>query len=376
MIRFNIPFVTGKELDYIAEALKNGHLAGDGNFSKGCKRIFAEKYGFKNNYLTTSGTDALEMAALLAEIKAGDEVILPSYTFVSTANAFVLRGAKVIFSDSLPEHPNMDHTKIEALITNKTKVIAPIHYGGVACEMDYINDLAKKYNLIVIEDAAQAMDSFYKGKPLGAIGDFGAFSFHETKNINCGEGGMLVVRNDKYAQRAEIIREKGTNRTAFFRGEVDKYGWVDIGSSFLASEIVAAFLYAQLENIDSIQKVRIGIWEKYNVGLQKVKEFGYGLPHLPEYATNNGHLFYLLCPSLEKRTALIQHLLDKEIKAVFHYQPLHNSTYYKSHNPESWKELPNATRYGDTLVRLPLYPSLSAKDQDYIIETILNFVTK
>jgi dTDP-4-amino-4,6-dideoxygalactose transaminase len=374
MIRFNIPYLTGKELEYIAEAFRKGHLAGDGEFSKLSKKFFSEKFGFTHNFLTTSGTDALEMAAILSGIKEEDEVIVPSYTFVSTANAFVLRGAKIVFCDSLPNHPNLDHTKIEELITPRTKVIVPVHYGGVACEMDAILAIAKKYELTVVEDAAQAMDSYYKGKPLGALADFGAFSFHETKNINCGEGGMLVVRDHEHALRAEIIREKGTNRTAFFRGEIDKYGWVDVGSSFLASEIVAAFLFAQLQHIGEIQQKRINIWNTYFSQLKEIEQYGYRLPEIPGYATNNGHLFYIVCPSLEERSALIAHLNQNGIKAVFHYQPLHNSTFYKTNYGGAVKELKNAEMYGDTLVRLPLFPTLTQEQLFYITEKTVSFI--
>lgn len=375
MIRFNIPYISGNELKYIADALEKGHLAGDGEYSKRCRQQFIERYKFQNNYLTTSGTDALEMAAILANIQPGDEVIMPSYTFVSTANAFVLRGAKIIFADSYDDHPNMNHNLIEELLSSKTKAIVPVHYGGIACEMDAIMSIAEKNNLLVIEDAAQAIDSFYKDKPLGLIGDYGAFSFHETKNINCGEGGMLVVRDNANALRAEVVREKGTNRTAFFRGEVDKYGWVDVGSSFLASEIIAAFLFAQLEQLEKIQTLRKNVWNNYNAGLKSIQDFGFKLPTQTNYSTNNGHVFYLICPNLETRTQLMNFLNENGIKAVFHYQPLHNSTYFKD-KFNSNRELPNAIKFADTLLRLPVYPSLSNDNQNFIIDKVQEFVTK
>lgn len=370
MIRFNKPYISGNELRYIGEAMANGHLAGDGQFTKKCNAFFREKYGFNHAFLTTSGTDALEMSALLAGIREGDEVIVPSFTFVSSVNAFVLRGAKIVFADSLPDHPNIDHTKIEALITPQTRAIVLVHYGGVACDMDAIMQVAERHNLLVIEDAAHSIDSYYKDRPLGSIGTFGAFSFHETKNIVCGEGGMIVVNDEAYALRAEIIREKGTNRTAFFRGEIDKYGWVDVGSSFLASEILAAFLLAQLECLPDIQQRRLAIWNNYHESLGELENYGYRLPSIPSYATNNAHLYYLLCPSLEERTALITHLNQHDIRAVFHYLPLHQSSYYMRSNPDV-PELPNSVTFGDTLLRLPLYPSLTAEEQQFIIGKIL-----
>lgn len=370
MIRFNVPYISGKELEYITDAMNRGHLSGDGIYTKNCNRIFRERLGFQHPFLTTSGTDALEMAAILAGIEAGDEVIIPSYTFVSTVNAFVLRGARIVFADSLPNHPNIDHTTLEELITPKTRAVVVVHYAGIACDMDAIMDIARRHNLIVIEDAAHSIDARYKDKPLGSIGNFGAFSFHETKNIVCGEGGMLSVNDPALSHRAEIIREKGTNRTAFFRGEIDKYGWVDVGSSFLASEILAAFLFAQLESLDEIQKKRLAIWNRYNTELAFLAERGFGLPLIHEYASNNAHMFYLLCPSLEERTKLMQHLNSNGVKAVFHYQPLHESAFYRSHNPGMNRELPNSVRFGDTLLRLPLFAGLTAADQDTIISQV------
>ena len=353
-IPFNKPYLTGNETKYIETAVASGKISGDGLYTKKCHEFFQNKYGFKKALLTTSCTDALEMAAILIDLQPSDEVIMPSYTFVSTANAFVLRGAKIVFADSNKNEPNIDVTKIEALITPKTKAIVPVHYAGVACDMDEIMRIATKHNLFVIEDAAQAIDSFYKGKPLGSIGHMAAFSFHETKNIIAGEGGMLVINDDKFAKRAEIIREKGTNRSAFFRGEVDKYGWVDIGSSFLPSDIIAAFLYAQIENIDRIQARRKAIWEQYFTLLKPLQDAGkLQLPFIPEYASNNAHMFYVVCNSLEQRSGLIEHLKSKNIFAVFHYISLHKSPMYK--DIYKGDVLANCDYFSDNLLRLPFY---------------------
>lgn len=376
MIPFNKPYLTGNETKYIEEAVKSGKISGNGIFTKKCQHFFESNYGIKKALLTTSCTDALEMAAILINIKGGDEVIMPSYTFVSTANAFVLRGAKIVFADSQNEHPNLDETKLEALITSKTKAIVPVHYAGVACEMDTIMALAKKYNLFVIEDAAQAVDSFYTGKDgikkaLGSIGHLAAFSFHETKNIISGEGGLLAINDEQFLERAEIIWEKGTNRSAFFRGEVDKYGWVDIGSSFLPSEIIAAFLWAQLENLEKIQSTRKSHWENYYSELNDwASENQIELPKIPSYATNNAHMFYLVCKSLEQRTSLLDYLKKNEILAVFHYISLHKSPFYY----ENYKgnELPETDRFTDTLVRLPLFFELSEDNQQQKIIAVIN----
>lgn len=373
MIRFNRPYITGKELGYIAKAIEAGHLSGDGEYTKLVQSFFRDRYHFDHNYLTTSGTDALEMAAILAGIGPGDEVIMPSFTFVSTANAFLLRGAKIVFVDSLSDHPNMDHRQLGPLITDRTKMIVAMHYGGVACDMDAIMSIAEKHGLLVVEDAAHSIDSFFRGKPLGGIGHMGCFSFHETKNIISGEGGLINVRNDIHAKRAEIIREKGTDRSAFFRGEVDKYGWVDIGSSFLASELTAAFLYAQVQSIDDIQSRRRAIWETYSRELSHLAKWGYQLPSIPEGCTNNAHLFHLICPSLEERTALIAHLNNFGIKAVFHYQPLHSSTFHMHLNPHQ-EDLPNASRYGNQLIRLPLFAGLTGTELEFIVDKVRSFV--
>lgn len=365
MIPFNKPYLTGKETAYIEQAVKSGKISGNGIFTKKCHSFFEDKYKFSKVLLTTSCTDALEMAAILLDIKKGDEVIIPSYTFVSTANAFVLRGAKIIFTDSSPQNPNIDVEKLEALITNKTKAIIPVHYAGIACDMDAIMRLADKYNLFVVEDAAQAIDSFYKGKPLGSIGHLATFSFHETKNIISGEGGMLVINDESFSQRAEIIWEKGTNRSAFWRGEVNKYGWVDIGSSFLPSEIIAAFLYAQLENLDNIQARRKVLWQKYYEKLQPLDDLGLiQLPKIPSYATNNAHLFYIICKDVEERNNLIEFLKSKGIYAVFHYLSLHKSPYYI--NKYKGEVLENSDRYANTLLRLPLFYELDVEQVEEI----------
>jgi len=360
-IPFNKPFLTGRETDYIREAVASGKISGDGIFTKRCNQLFEERYGFRKTLLTTSCTDALEMAAILCDIQPGDEVIAPSYTFVSTVNAFVLRGAKIVFADSESTTPNIDAAKIESLVTPRTKVIIPVHYAGMACDMDMILDIAHRNGLIVVEDAAQAIDSFYKGHPLGSLGTFGTFSFHETKNVISGEGGMLVVNDEQFFVRSEIIREKGTNRSAFFRGEVNKYGWVDIGSSFLPSEIIAAFLYAQLENLEKIQKRRRQIWGMYHGLLEPFAAEGLlELPLIPPYATNNGHMFYIVCRNLDERSGLIEHLKKRDIMAVFHYLPLHQSPYY--HDRHDGRHLPNAERFADCLLRLPFYFELSDND--------------
>jgi len=370
-IPFNKPYLTGKEMHYMYQAVYSGKISGNGMFTQKCQKFFEEKYGFKKTLLTTSCTDALEMCAILADIQPGDEVIIPSYTFVSTALAFVRQGAKIIFADSSSLNPNIDTDRIEELITSRTKVIVVVHYAGIACDMDVIMALADKYNLLVIEDAAQGIDSYYKGKALGSIGHMAAFSFHETKNINAGEGGMLVVNDERFISRAEIIWEKGTNRAEFFRGEVNKYGWVDTGSSFLPSEIIAAYLYAQLENIDTIQTKRKNIWYTYFKGLESWSNLYIKLPFIPDYATNNGHMFYLVCSSLGQRTSLIEHLKSNNIHAVFHYLGLHKSPYY--HMKHDGREMTNSDIYTDCLVRLPLYYELSEEDLERIINSIKIF---
>lgn len=371
-IPFNKPYLTGLETEYIKAAVASGKISGDGLFTKKCHEFFERRYDFRKALLTTSCTDALEMAAILCDIGPGDEVIAPSYTFVSTVNAFVLRGAKIVFADSESFSPNIDSSLIEDLVTEKTKAIVPVHYAGVACDMDRIAELARKHDLFIVEDAAQAVDSYYKDRPLGSLGQVAAFSFHETKNVITGEGGMLVVNDPRLEKRAEVIREKGTNRSAFFRGEVDKYGWVDIGSSFLPSDIIAAFLYAQLEHIDQIQEKRKSIWNRYFEALQPLEARGeITVPLLPGYATNNAHMFYLICQNLDQRTRIIQHLRDEGILAVFHYLSLHQSPYYR--DKHDGRSLPNADRYSDCLIRLPLFYELSETDLDKIISCIYRF---
>lgn len=377
MIPFNKPYLTGKEMQYIEEAVKSGKISGNGLFTKKCQEFFEKEFGFKKTLLTTSCTDALEMAAILADIKEGDEVIVPSFTFVSTALAFVRQGADIVFADSYSDNPNIDADQIEALITEKTKAIVVVHYAGVACDMDKIMSIANKHGIIVIEDAAQAIDSYYISKDgtkkaLGSIGHLSAFSFHETKNIISGEGGMLCINDDRFIQRAEIIWEKGTNRSQFFRGEVDKYSWVDTGSSFLPSEIISAFLWAQIENMRDIQDKRIKIWNRYYEGLSSFEPVSIKkpkLPLIPAYATNNAHMFYLVCDNVDDRTKFIQHLKDKGILSVFHYLSLHKSSYYEKYSTRK-SELPNPDMFSDCLVRLPLFYELTDEQVEYIINTI------
>lgn len=371
-IPFNKPYFTGKETDYIKKAVSSGKISGDGIYTAKCQKYFEEKYNFRKTLLTTSCTDALEMAAILLSIKEGDEVICPAFTFVSSANAFVLRGAKIRFTDSMEDNPNIDASKIEPLINKNTKAIIIVHYGGIACEMDKLLRIVQKYNITLIEDCAHSIDSYYKRKPLGSFGTLSAFSFHETKNIISGEGGMIVINDEKYLKRAEIIREKGTNRSSFFRGEVDKYGWVDIGSSFLPSEIIAAFLYSQLENLKKIQAKRISIWKAYYKKLKPLSDAGYfTIPRVPEYASNNGHLFYILCRNTGERTELINHLKKNGILSVFHYLSLHKSPYYG--DKHDGRNLPNADRFSDCLLRLPLFYELTQKQIDLITEKIKQF---
>lgn len=368
-IPFNKPYLQGRELVYIADSVASGKISGDGVYTNKCHEFFESKYQFNKVLLTTSCTDALEMAAILLNIQPGDEVIAPSYTFVSTVNAFVLRGAKIVFADSSKSQPNIDAEKIEALITAKTKAIVVVHYAGVACDMDIILAIAEKYNIHVVEDAAQAIDSFYKSRPLGSLGCLSTFSFHETKNIISGEGGLLVINDKQYTHRAEIIREKGTNRSSFFRGEVEKYGWVDIGSSFLPSDIIAAYLYAQLEQITDIQRRRLEIWNRYYFSLKSVENFDVKLPYIPAYASNNAHMFYLNCSNLKQRTRIINHLESVGVKAVFHYQALHRSAYYQAKHDGRY--LQNADHFTDCIVRLPLYYNLANDEVDFICEQVL-----
>ena len=370
MIPFGKPFLHGRELVYISQAVASGHISGDGAFTTRCHEFFENRYGFLKALLTTSCTDALEMCAILLRIEPGDEVIMPSYTFVSTANAFVLRGAHIVFADSSESHPNIDADAIEALITPRTRAIVVVHYAGNACEMDKVSAIASRHNVAVVEDAAQAIDSYYAGKPLGSLGAMATFSFHETKNIISGEGGLLVLNNADLIERAEIVRDKGTNRSAFFRGEVDKYGWVDIGSSFLPADIVAAYLFAQLECLDTIQDRRKAIWRRYWSNLSgEVRKFDVLPPELPSWSTNNGHMFYLVCRNIEQRSALIEGLRQDGVHAVFHYMSLHKSPYFTARH--DGRALPNSDRFSECLVRLPLFYELTDDQVDYICDRVL-----
>ncbi|MBK9358140.1 MAG: dTDP-4-amino-4,6-dideoxygalactose transaminase [Bacteroidales bacterium] len=371
-IPFNKPYFTGREAFHLSQAAITGKLSGNGNYTRDCQLFFEKKYGFKKTLLTTSCSDALEMAALLLEIKPGDEVIIPSYTFVSTANAFALRGATIVFADSGTLNPNMDASLIEALITPKTRAIVVVHYGGIACDMDKITEIAGRYNIAIVEDAAQGVDAYYRDQPLGSIGKLGTFSFHETKNITSGEGGMLIVNDHALIGKAEIIWEKGTNRAAFARGEVEKYEWVGLGSSFLPNELTAAFLYSQLEHLDVIQQKRLQIWQEYHSRLSDLAEEGLlSLPHVPEYARHNGHLFYITTRNSGERDRLLAYLLNNGIHAVFHYLTLHNSPYYK--NLHDGRHLSEADRFASTLLRLPFYYSLDTIEIEYIYDTIRRF---
>lgn len=349
-----------------------GQISGNGFYTRKCHALLEKKYGFRKVLLTTSCTDALEMAALLADIQPGDEVIMPSFTFVSTANAFVLRGAKIVFVDSNPLNPNINAESVEELITPRTRAIVVIHYSGIACDMEKITDLAKKYNLFLVEDAAHAIDSFYKDKPLGSIGHFGTFSFHETKNVMSGEGGALIINDERFIERAEIIWEKGTNRVAFKRGDVRKYEWVDIGSSYLPSEIIAGILHAQLSELKKIQKQRVKIWYLYHNMLRPLEISGkIRLPHLPEYATVNGHMYYVISRDLTERNNLIRFLAKYNIHSVFHYLPLHLSPYYREKH--DGRDLPMAQFYSDTIVRLPFYYELLDEQVEFIAGKIYEF---
>jgi dTDP-4-amino-4,6-dideoxygalactose transaminase len=374
MLPFNKPYISGKEFEYMKDAAERGQLSGNGYYTKQCHAFFEEKYGFKKCFLTSSCTDALEMTAMLIDLKPGDEVIVPSYTFVSTALAFIRQGAKIVFVDSRADHPNMDADSIEDLINSNTKVIVPMHYAGNACDMDKIMALAEKYDLWVVEDDALAIDSYYKEKPLGGIGHMGCFSFQESKGIQCGEGGMLTINDERLIKRAEIIWEKGTNRAAFFRGEIDRYRWVDTGSSFQPSELIAAFLFAQLENLDEIQSRRLEIWNMYYENLKPLSDKGYiEIPAIPEYASNNAHTFYFICRSADERSELISYLKRNGVNATFHYQSLDASPYYSKNNKSP--KLRNTLRYTDCLVRLPLYYTLSTKEVVGISKHVINYFT-
>ena len=373
MISFNVPPYTGKEIEYIKEAVQNQKICGDGPFTKKCSQWLEEKTGTTKCLLTTSCTHATEMAALLLDIKEGDEVIMPSYTFVSTADAFVLRGATVVFVDIRPDTMNIDENLIEDAITERTKAIVPVHYAGVGCEMDKIMQLAAKYNLKVVEDAAQGIMASYKGKPLGTFGEFGCFSFHETKNFSMGEGGALLIRDEKYIENAEIYREKGTDRSKYYRGQVDKYRWQNYGSSYLPSDMNAAYLYAQLQLADEIQKARMDRWKEYWEQLSGLAQEGrIELPHIPEHCEHNAHMFYIKTKDMEERTALIDHLKAKEILSVFHYVPLHSAPagikFGRFHGEDRY-----TTRESERLLRLPMYYRLTADQVEYITEQVKAF---
>lgn len=376
MIRFNVPPYVGKETEYMKEAIDSHKICGDGEFTKRCNAWIEEHTGTAKALLTTSGTQALEMAALLSDIQPGDEVILPSYTFVSTANAFVLRGAKLVFVDIRPDTMNIDEKLIEDAITDKTRAIVPVHYAGVGCEMDTIMDIAKRHNLVVVEDAAQGVNAFYKGRALGSIGDYGCFSFHETKNYSMGEGGAILINRPEQIEDAEIIREKGTDRSRFFRGQVDKYTWVNIGSSFLPSDINAAYLMAQLEMADEINENRLQSWARYNEGLQDLAQEGViELPYIPEECVHNAHMFYIKTKDMEERKALISYLKERDIAAVFHYVPLHSAPaglrFGRFHGEDRY-----TTKESERLLRLPMYYNLSESDQQKVIDAVHGFYHK
>ncbi len=377
MIPFNKPCLTGDEMLYIQEAVASGKISGNGRFTQKSQKLLEGKYGFRKCLLTSSCTDALEMCAILLNIKPGDEVIVPSFTFVSTALAFVRQGAVIVFADSHKDHPGLNEDHVESLITPKTRAIVPVHYRGTACKMDKIMEIASKHGLYVVEDAAQSIDGYFLPgdgvrQPLGSIGHLGCFSFHETKNVQCGEGGCLTINDEHFIKRAEIIWEKGTDRAAFFRGEKDKYGWEDTGSSFLPSEITAAFLFAQLEETDKITEKRLKLWHTYQDLLKPVAEQGcFSMPVIPPYSTNNGHIFYIVCNSPEDRTNLIDYLHKNGIIAVFHYQSLHKSNFYR----KKYKgfDLPNADRFSECLLRLPIYLELTVEEVEDICLNISNF---
>lgn len=371
MIGFNKPYLTGNEQKHIEKVFQSQKLSGNGEFTQKCQRFIEEKFGIQKCLLTSSATDALEMIALLLEIKPGDEIIMPSYTFVSTANAFVLRGAHIVFADSSIEDPNIDPDLIESLITPKTKAIVVVHYAGSCCDMDKVLNIAKKHNLFVVEDAAQAINSFYKNKPMGSIGHLSCFSFHETKNISSGEGGALLINDERFIKRAEVIWEKGTNRAAFYRGEIDKYTWVDVGSSYLPSEITAALLWAQLEKFDEILTKRLELWNLYYLKLRALLP-KIGLPILSADVTHNGHIFYLLTESEEERDDLLTYLNHHGVNAIFHYLALHSSPFGRGISSGAhW--LPNAERYSKRLVRLPLYHELSFENIEIISKQIIQY---
>ncbi len=369
-IPLNKPLITGREEHSIGEVIRQGYYSGDGPVTAGLQEYLHKRYEFPFVWLTPSCTQALEIAAILSEVGAGDEVIIPSYTFVSSANAFVMRGATPVFADSRSDHPNMDADELEALITPRTRAIVVVHYAAMGCDMERILELAHKHRLVVIEDAAQGVHAYYKGKALGSIGHYGALSFHETKNVHCGEGGALIVRDKDIAKRAEIIREKGTNRSAFLRGEVDKYSWVDIGSSYLPSELTVAFLQPQLEVAEAVTRQRKALWERYHQQLEGVERKGIRRPVVPDGAEHNGHIYYLTCEDGQQRSALIEKLCTHGIQAAFHYQALHDSPYYRNHHKR--QSLPNAEHFTEALIRLPLYYDLTEEEIDRVCDVVLS----
>ncbi|MEM6736267.1 MAG: dTDP-4-amino-4,6-dideoxygalactose transaminase [Bacteroidota bacterium] len=371
MIPFNKPYYSKSLTGKIEEVITSGKTSGGGSYTKKCQEWLETKYSLEKVLLTTSCTDALELSSLLMDIQPGDEVILPSYTFVSTANPFLLRGAKLVFADSASDSPNLDLDQLESLINEKTRAIVIVHYASICCDMDRLKLIAAHHGLFLVEDAAQCIDAYYKDQPLGSIGDIGAFSFHDTKNIVCGEGGCIMINNKKLIDRAEILWEKGTNRAAFFRGEVDKYGWIDVGSSFLASEFTAAILYSQFEEIDKIQVRRHELWNKYFKGLELLESLGVQLPNIPDDSSHNAHIFYLVCRDADERNDLISFLKTYNISSVFHYLSLHSSLYFE--DKHDGRELPNADRYSGCLLRLPLYYELELKQVDFIIKAIRDF---
>ncbi len=372
MIPFNKPYLTGNEISYIQEVISSGKIASNGKFTAKSEHFFEERYGFKRALLTTSCTTALEMAALLVDIKPSDEIIVPSYTYVSTANVFEKLGGKVVFADACAEFPNLNPDKLEKLITPNTKAIVPMHYAGVSCDMERIMEIAERYQLFVIEDAAMSINNTYGNKYIGSLGHFAAFSFHETKNISCGEGGLLVVNDQKFIERAEILRDKGTNRKQFLKGAVDKYEWVDIGGSFAPNEITAAYLFAQLEHLDVIQKKRLEIWNAYFKEFETIESHLIDIPKTPSYSKSNGHGFFIVCNSKEIRDSLIAFMAKKDIQLSFHYQALHQSKYYLSRNPEI--SLPNAEHFSDCLVRFPLFTDLQVQDVEQICREVREFL--
>jgi dTDP-4-amino-4,6-dideoxygalactose transaminase len=373
MFPFNTRVYLGKEIDYIQKAIESKKISGNGEFTKKCNGFFEGNFGAEKAMLTTSCTHALEIAAILADIKPGDEVIMPSYTFTSTANAFVLRGAEIVFVDIRKDTMNIDETLIEEAITNRTKAVVPVHYAGVSCEMDTINHIAREHELFVIEDAAQGVMSKYKGRYLGTLGDFGCFSFHETKNYTCGEGGALIIRNMDYVERAEIIWEKGTDRHKFFRGEVDKYTWVDVGSSYLPSELNAAYLWAQLEDAEMINNDRLGTWNIYMRGLKELEKKGcLELPIIPEGCEHNAHMFYIKAEGLKERDAMLKHLKEKGVQAIFHYVPLHSSVAGKKFGRFHGRDI-NTTKESDRLLRLPMFFGIKEQEAAMIVDSVKSF---